>query len=107
MGWVSKAGTARRYYYRTTTRAGRKVKQYLGRGPLADLVWAMDELTRLELQRRRERQRAFKADLETLNDLARDVAERATLAFRLAMLLAGYRRHRQGEWRRPRASSPP
>jgi hypothetical protein len=100
MGWERRR--AGWFFYQARKVGGRVVKTYIGRGPLADVIALDEKQKRAERQRHQQASREQKAVLGRLDALAGDVAARATLLFRAAMLVAGLRRHRQGEWRRPR-----
>jgi hypothetical protein len=98
MSWDAKRG-GRRYYYRSRKVAGRCVKSYLGRGPVAELAARLDgqerdarDARRLALAR--ERARLAEADLPLRR--ARDLIGLLVAA---ALLLSGWHEHR-GEWRR-------
>lgn len=102
MAWEKrKRGGA--YYYRSRRVAGRVVKEYVGRGPLADLAaaWAEEDraarLAALEADRRRRAE---------LDDVAQQVGEVCQAVDDVAaawLTLAGYHRHDRGAWRKRRA----
>jgi hypothetical protein len=96
MGWE------RGYYYRAKKVAGRVVRQYLGAGPAAVQAALADafrrELRQLQLaQRRRE-----SAGLQAQANAVRAFLRRTELLARAALLAAGYRQHKRGEWRKKR-----
>ena len=68
MAWEVRDG--RRYYYRGTRREGRTVKQYIGRGPAAELAARLDARARREREQVAEALKAEQARCEP--------AERAT-----------------------------
>ena len=78
------------------------LKEYVGAGPIAELVALQDEAER---HRREEEARVWKRereDLEGLDAEAGELCELAELLTRVALLAAGYRQHNRGEWRKPR-----
>ena len=91
-----------RYFYAARKVRGRVVKQYVGAGAVADIEAALDEHVRGLRHARAEVRRAEHARLAHAG--AQMVAfDRATEALARGMLLlAGYRRHARGEWRRKR-----
>ena len=91
MGW-----DRGRYYTRSTKVNGRVVREYIGTGRAAELTAQLDALER---ERRRRRQ---KEELSALDADMRALAELTDLAARAALLAAGYRQHKRGEWRRRR-----
>lgn len=97
MGWEQRGG--RYYYYRSRRVNGRFVKEYVGAGPDAEL-WANVE----EANRRSERVRveAEKAEHKRLEELDAEVdaaCKSISLIARVALVAAGYRQHKRGEWR--------
>jgi hypothetical protein len=102
MPWQEVAGGRRRYLYRSQRVNSRPVRQYVGRGPIAEMQATLDGLQRLgreiaarEYQAEQARRRLAEAPLLDLCDLT-DVLTRATL------VAAGYHQHDQGAWRRRR-----
>jgi hypothetical protein len=96
MGWD------RGYYYRVRKVNGRVVREYVGRGPIAELVAQMDGLERQQREAERAawlvkwaEQNALDAPLDELNELA-------DLLARAALLAAGFHQHKRGEWRKRR-----
>lgn len=100
MSWETRArGT--RYYTRSKRINGRIIRQYIGRGELAERLAAADRRDRerramVRHQQRLERERADRdaAPIIGLHDEL-DILTRA------ALLATGYHRH-HGEWRRRR-----
>ena len=96
MGWE-------RGYYIRVRRAGRKlVRDYYGRGPIADLIAEWDAAERLGRQVAAAASRARRAGLDALE--AAVAAEDRVLerAVRAALAAAGFHQHHRGEWRRRR-----
>ena len=101
MAWESRNGRGR-YYTRSRKVNGRVVREYLGTGPHAELMAAIDAGRREERQAKaaaerleRENWWAKDAEVKTLCALAEALAARSLEA-------AGYHRHKRGEWRRRR-----
>ena len=102
VAWEQRA--SKRYYYRSERVAGRPVRRYVGAGgsAAAQLAAAADDLRRLEREvtareRHAERERLRGAEAPLLELCAvTDVLARA------ALVVAGYRQHDRGDWRRCR-----
>jgi hypothetical protein len=91
-----------RYYYRRRTVGGRKVRVYVGRGEVAEVAAALDELKRSRRRLEREelhQQQQATAQAEGLVEHLEKVAELLTHA---ALRAGGYHLHHRGEWRRRR-----
>ena len=101
MGW-EKRQRGGLYYTRSRRVGGRVVREYLGTGPLAEALAQQDAEARA---RRRERtvaeRRARKADDE-LEALVDELSAGVDTLAQACLLLAGYRRHHRGDWRRRR-----
>lgn len=106
MSWERRARGGR-YYTRTMRVRGRRVREYIGTGPAAQLVASLDELMReyrAEDRRQRRRQR------EAMDSLDTQVAEMdrlVTQVLRAELEAAGFHRHQRGEWRRKRGQANP
>lgn len=101
MGWEKRARGGR-YYTRSRREAGRVVREYMGNGEVAVLTARMDALARAERERRRagaqEEQQQYREAMALLDALC----QRADTLAHAALVLAGYRQHKRGEWRRRR-----
>ena len=98
MGWETRRNGA--YYYRARKVDGRVVKEYVGAGPLAELLATRDARERAEHRAVAEGRRAERARLAGVDDAA-DTADAAIEALlRASLVMAGYHRHQRGEWRR-------
>ena len=98
MSWEQRGGGGR-YYTRSRREDGRILREYVGSGPLAELMALADENDR---RRREEEARAWREereDLERLDGGAGELCELAELLNRAALLYAGYRQHNRGECR--------
>ncbi len=101
MAWETRNGGGR-YYTRSRKVNGRVVREYVGTGPHAELMAAIDAGRREEREAKaaaerseREEWRAMDAQLLALCGLADTLATWSLEA-------AGYHRHKRGEWRRRR-----
>lgn len=106
MSWEQREGGGR-YYTRSYREGGRIVREYIGSGPIAELVAFRDEADR---QRREEEARAWMEERESLENLdgtAGELCELAELLTRAALVAAGYKQHHRGEWRKPRERDKP
>ena len=78
------------------------VREYVGTGPLAELVAEADA----EERRRREEVAAHRKEerrrLEALLAPVDELHEATEVLARAALLISGYRRHNRGQWRRRR-----
>ena len=101
MGWETRSrGT--RYYTRSRREGGRVVREYVGAGPLTELMAEADAGDRA---RAREQRQAVQEERRRLADLDSPTARLSALVDALAagaLLQAGYRRHDRGNWRRRR-----
>jgi hypothetical protein len=97
MSWENRKGRGR-YYTTSRRRGGKVVREYFGTGKMAAWAARADELDRQQ----REDLKARKAVADAL-DSAVDVACRAIdLVAQASLILAGYRQHNRGEWRKSR-----
>ena len=101
MSWETR-GVYGPYYTRSRRLDGRVVREYVGRGPLADIIAQADEAEReaRRLERRREREQ-LEQDRE-LDQLFLAYSAGVDELLRSALEAAGYHRHKRGEWRRRR-----
>ena len=101
MSWETR-GVYGPYYTRSRRVDGRVVREYVGRGPLAEIIAQADEAEReaRRLERRREREQ-LEQDRE-LDDLFGAYSAGVDELLRSVLEAAGYYRHKRGEWRRRR-----
>jgi hypothetical protein len=103
MGWETRERGSS-YYTRSKWKGGRVVRQYVGTGPLAELVALDDELKRLQKEEEiaycREERERLEGDAAFLQELE----EAAQMLTRAHLLAAGCHKH-NGEWRRLRGRS--
>jgi hypothetical protein len=92
-----------RYYTRSRKVNGRVVREYIGIGRVADLVARMDANERQRREAERAARRLQRAEVDALGALLDDLNDLADLVARAALVVAGFRQHKRGEWRRQRA----
>lgn len=97
MGWDKG-----RYYTRSRKVNGCVVREYCGSGEVAELAAQMDAANRTDRKAEREARRAEKAELDALDAGVKEPDYLADQLARAALLAAGYRQHKRGEWRRKR-----
>lgn len=103
MGWETRAG--RRYYYHKQREKGKPVSDYVGSGPLPELIALQRELVRLIAQWKRVGVEILQADFEGGERAYDELSEAVDERVELVLLALGYHR-RKGEWRRCRAARP-
>src|SRR5262249_40027631 len=91
-----------RYYTRSKKVNGRVVREYVGTGRVAELVAQMDAIERRQRQEERDALRAERAELDSLDAPLDELNDLAELLTRAALLAAGFRQHKRGEWRKRR-----
>ncbi len=90
------------YYTRSRKVDGRVVREYVGGGVLGELAARTDAEDR---RRREEAAAAWRKErecLEGLVSLLDEVCEDVETVTRAALIAAGFRRHKRGEWRKKR-----
>jgi hypothetical protein len=97
MGWERG-----RYYTRSRKVNGRVVREYVGGGEFGTLVAQLDALDREERDLEREAARAARDELARLDEPLKELNELADRLVHAALLVAGYRQHKRGEWRKKR-----
>ena len=90
------------YYTRSRKEGGRVVREYIGGGVLGEIAALQDEYER---RRREEGFALWKEERQRLEDLMvplDELCEAAEVLAHAALVVAGYRRHNRGEWRKSR-----
>ena len=90
------------YYTRSRKENGRVIREYVGGGVLGELAARMGAEDR---RRRQEDAAAWREERERLEELAGlvdELCEDIETIVRCALLAAGFRRHKRGEWRKRR-----
>lgn len=107
MGWETRPGSRGRYYTRTRRVGDGYCREYLGTGPAADAIAALDAQTRAERAAAREELQALIAR-DRQADAAVAALDHAVAALaRGALVAAGFHQHARGAWRRRRVPSTP
>lgn len=101
MAWETRRGG--RYYYRSRRMGGRVAKEYLGRGPLAELAAAWAEGDRADREAQLEADRRRRGELDDVAQQVGEVCQAVDDVAAAWLTLAGYHRHDRGEWRKRRA----
>jgi len=91
-----------RYYTRSKKVNGRVVREYVGTGRVAELMAELDALERQQRVCDAATRKVERDDLAALAATVTAAFDRAELIARAALLAAGYRRHKRGEWRKRR-----
>jgi hypothetical protein len=97
MGWERG-----RYYTRSRRVGGRVVREYVGGGELGALAAQLDAIERERRTDSAHADRALQTQLAEEDAPLADLDRQCELLVRAALLAAGFRRHRRGEWRKPR-----
>lgn len=90
------------YYTRSYRRGGRVCREYCGGGLAGILAEDLDAEERAEREQKQAAWRAEKVNLRAGEQLTAEVCELTQLLVEVTLVLAGYRRHNRGEWRRKR-----
>ncbi len=101
MAWETRERGGR-YYTRSRKIGGRVVREYIGTGPVAELIATRDAEARVE---RTAEARVLRAERDRLAPAEAVLAELDALTELLAhaaLVAAGYRRHHRGAWRKRR-----
>ena len=103
MGWETRQRGGR-YYTRSKKIGGRVIREYVGKGPVAELAAASDARARAQ---REAQTTAWRAERERIDVAIAPLEEFCDLVEalgRASLLVAGYHRHHRGEWRRKRGT---
>jgi hypothetical protein len=87
-------------YTRCRRRGGRVVREYVGRGPAAELVAQADALARAARRKEVEARRVERANWDTARAPLQELVVVTDLLVAAALLAAGYHQHDRGAWRR-------
>ena len=103
MGLVIRGG--RPYFYRNSRVGGKVVSQYMGRGPLAELLELESRKAadrRKMWAEKRGRHRAWIANLDAAGAPMRAFSNAVEGVFRASMVASGFHLHRRQNWRKGR-----
>jgi hypothetical protein len=95
----------RGYYYCVRRVKGRVAREYVGKGPLARSAALVAAIVRQRREAAWAARRAAEAELDALDALPAELDHLADRLARAALLAAGYRQHKRGEWRKARRGS--
>ena len=90
------------YYTRSRKVDGRVVREYVGSGILGELAARTDAEERRQRENDAAAWRGERERLEKLVSLLDGFCEDVETLTRAAMIVAGFRRHKRGEWRKRR-----
>lgn len=100
MAWETRKGRGR--YYRTREVNGQQIREYIGCGPLAEVVAEHDQFERIQREAERRRLQEEKAQDQ---ELFREVDELDAITQTLmkkALEAADFHQHHGSEWRKRR-----
>ena len=103
MGW-EKRDRGGLYYTRSRKLGGRTAREYVGTGPLAELVALMDAQKRLRRQKEAQAWREERKRMKDLEALVEELCEATDVLVQAHLVAGGYRRV-AGNWRRRRESA--
>src|SRR3954453_13747051 len=107
MGWEERERGSQLYYTRSRKVNGRVVREYVGGGPVGALAALVDAEERRQCEEARAAWMGERERLEELAGLVDEFCEDVETVVRSALLVAGFKRHKRGQWRRqlePRAA---
>ena len=90
------------FYYRSKRKGNKVVTEYLGNNLVADLASQHDEQQRLARQAEREALQALAAAEQAVDTEIDAIGKLLSSLVDAHLLLAGYRQHNRGEWRKKR-----
>ena len=97
MGWERG-----RYYTRSRKVNGKVIRKYVGCGWFARLCAEHDEAMRDRKKGEAAERKRLKADLDRLAESLDELNDRYDRLARAALVAAGFRQHKRGEWRKKR-----
>jgi|SRR5215218_6815370 len=103
MGWEKRARGGF-YYTRSHKVNGRVIREYVGKGPRAELAASTDAMKRLQREEEAKVWRLERDNLETVDQALAELCEAVEVVSRATLLAAGFRQHKRGQWRRKRGS---
>ena len=101
VGWESREGSSNKYYTRSRRVGGRVLREYIGCGPAAGAIAALDAEDRRLREEQLEKHREEVAAAEAIDQQLKELAELSSLLIEAELLKAGYHKHK-GEWRKQR-----
>ena len=101
MAWETRNGGGR-YYTRSRKVNGRVVREYVGTGPHAELMAAIDTGRREECIAKAAAERLEREQWHAVDAQVRVLCGLVDTLTAQSLVAAGYHRHKRGEWRRRR-----
>lgn len=89
------------YYTRSRRVGGRVVREYVGKGPLAELAAALDEEERLKREAVQQAMRERLAEWDAMAEEVRALGTLTKALMRADLQARGFHQHK-GQWRRKR-----
>jgi len=102
MPWEMRAGGSGPYYTRSRRRDGKTVREYLGRGPVAELAAAADAEARVQKAAERQALVELTASLDEADEPAERFRAIVRLLMHAALVADGCHLHSRSTWRRRR-----
>ena len=106
MGWETRSGSHGRYYTRTRRVGNGYRREYIGTGPAADAIAALDAQARAERAIARDQLQALIARDRQADAVGAALDQAVEALAHAALVAAGFHQHARGEWRRRRGSKP-
>ena len=100
MAW-SRRGN-RLYYYRNMRENGKVETEYVGTGPLAELIAEMDAERRAEREVKFETWRRERDAMDAVDAQVANWWDAGTMLLKAQLYAGGYYQHDRGEWRKRR-----
>jgi hypothetical protein len=107
MGWETRSGSSGRYYTRTRRVSDGYRREYIGTGPAADAIAALDAQARADRSVARDQLQALIARDQQADDAVAALNHAVEALARGALVAAGFHQHARGEWRRRRVPNTP
>ncbi|MDP1564416.1 MAG: hypothetical protein Q8M16_23800 [Pirellulaceae bacterium] len=101
MAWEARNGRGR-YYTRSKRLNGRVVREYVGCGPMAESAAEADQVQREQVWAEKDKFKALRQQDQEMDDLVSSFGSVSEQLAKAALLLAGFKQHKLGEWRRCR-----
>lgn len=101
MAWETRKRGGR-YYTRSRRLGGRVVREYVGSGPFAEAVAALDEEVRVAKKAMKQRSSAELARTTRIDDFVASQCAKTTQTVSALLIAKGFYRHNRGEWRKRR-----
>ena len=105
MAWENRKGRGH-YFTRSRRINGRVVREYVGVGPVGELMAKVDEIERTTRMLKRSEMRAEQAAFAELDEPLDELDQVCRQLVQAALDQAGYHQHHRGEWRKRREQKP-